>query len=91
MNLEVNKFKSLFLVVEYFHSDIGKVVHSIKNGTVLEDDHIKTILYNSLCAIQFIHSANLVHRNLSPSSILIDANCQVKICNFDLARTLSEE
>ena len=75
LNLEVNKFESLFLVLEHFHQNIGKVVHSIKNGTVLEDDHIKTILYNALCAIQFLHSANLVHRNLSPSTILIDANC----------------
>lgn len=25
-SLEVNKFESVFLVIEYFHQDIGKVV-----------------------------------------------------------------
>lgn len=90
-NLEVNKFESLFLVMEYFHQDVGKVMHSIKNGTVLEDDHIKTILYNALCAVHFMHSANMVHRNLSPKSMLIDANCQIKICDFDMVRTMGEK
>lgn len=38
--------------------------------------------------MKYIHSAGVVHRDLKPSNILIDENCDLKICDFGLARTL---
>jgi len=54
--------------------------------TSLSDDHIVTILYNMLCAINFIHSANLIHRDLKPGNFLIDSHCNIKVCDFGLTR-----
>ena len=48
------------------------------------------MLYNLLCGIRFCHSANVVHRDLKPANILINENCEVKLCDFGLARTLPE-
>ena len=43
-----------------------------------------------LRALKYIHSANVLHRDLKPSNLLVNANCDLKICDFGLARTTSE-
>ena len=47
-----------------------------------------TILYNQLSALNYIHSANLIYRDLKPSNFLIDSSCHVSICDFGLARAM---
>lgn len=49
------------------------------------------ILYNSLCALNFLHTANVMHRDIKPSNLLIDNQCGVKICDFGLARSCPEK
>lgn len=41
-------------------------------------------------ALKYIHSAELIHRDLKPSNILLDAECNVKVADFGLARSLNE-
>lgn len=35
---------------------------------------------------QYIHSANVLHRDLKPGNLLVNADCELKICDFGLAR-----
>ena len=56
--------------------------------TLLEEEHVITILYNQLCALNYIHSADIIHRDLKPANFLIDSQCNVKICDFGLARKI---
>ena len=39
-----------------------------------------------LRGLKYIHSANVLHRDLKPSNILLNSNCDLKICDFGLAR-----
>ena len=39
-----------------------------------------------LTPLQYIHSANVLHRDLKPGNILLNADCELKICDFGLAR-----
>jgi serine/threonine protein kinase len=71
--------------MEYTESDLRKLMSTVPL-TNIDDKHIITILYNSLCAINFLHSANILHRDLKPANMLIDSKCTVKICDFGLAR-----
>ncbi len=40
-----------------------------------------------LRGLKYIHSARILHRDLKPSNLLVNANCDLKICDFGLART----
>ncbi len=46
---------------------------------------MKRILYDTLCGLNFIHSAGVIHRDLKPDNILISTDGS-KICDFGLAR-----
>lgn len=44
-------------------------------------------MYQILWGVNYIHSADLVHRDLKPGNILVNTDCSVKICDFGLARS----
>lgn len=43
-----------------------------------------------LCGLKYIHSADVLHRDLKPGNLLVNADCELKICDFGLARGFSE-
>eukprot|EP00850_Spirogloea_muscicola_P008805 SM000048S16517 [mRNA] locus=s48:175188:176080:- [translate_table: standard] len=44
-----------------------------------------------LRGLKYVHTANVLHRDLKPSNLLLNASCDLKICDFGLARTGSEK
>jgi len=87
---EMKKFTHIFLVMELVESDMKKLL-SCQPPMALEEEHIITILYNSLCALNYMHSANIIHRDIKPGNFLINSSCSVKICDFGLARTMPKK
>ena len=45
----------------------------------------KLSILKVLRALKYIHSANVLHRDLKPSNLLLNSNCDLKICDFGLA------
>lgn len=51
---------------------------------------LQYFLYQILRGLKYIHSARVIHRDLKPSNLLLNANCELKICDFGLARPTAE-
>jgi mitogen-activated protein kinase 1/3 len=73
----------LFLVLEYSQSDLKKV---LKSSMELTEMHVQTIIYNLLLGIKYMHSKNVLHRDIKPGNILVNADSSIKICDFGLSR-----
>lgn len=52
--------------------------------------NMQFFLYQLLRGLKYVHSANVLHRDLKPSNLFLNANCDLKIGDFGLARTTSE-
>lgn len=72
--------------MEYVPQDLLHILQSVKNGTLLSETHIITIIYNSLCALKFLHDCRILHRDIKPANLLVNLDCSIKITDFGLAR-----
>lgn len=76
-------FSEVFIVMDVMATDLKAILRSRQT---LSDSHIQYFTYQILCALKCIHSANVMHRDLTPSNVLLDTNCDLKLCDFGLAR-----
>ncbi|KAJ7525690.1 hypothetical protein O6H91_17G061900 [Diphasiastrum complanatum] len=81
------EFNDVYIVYELMDTDLHQIIRSNQQ---LTEDHCQYFLYQLLRGLKYIHSANVLHRDLKPSNLLLNANCDLKICDFGLARTTSE-
>jgi mitogen-activated protein kinase 7 len=71
---------------ELMECDLAAIIRS---GQPLTDAHFQSFIYQILCGLKYIHSANVLHRDLKPGNLLVNADCELKICDFGLARGFS--
>ncbi|KAJ3065855.1 Mitogen-activated protein kinase [Podochytrium sp. JEL0797] len=77
------RFNEIYLVQDLMEADLHQIVHS---GQQLSDPHFQYFMYQLCRGLKFIHSANVLHRDLKPGNLLVNADCELKICDFGLAR-----
>ncbi|ONL96831.1 Mitogen-activated protein kinase 5 [Zea mays] len=80
-------FNDVYIGMEFMETDLHQIIRS---GQELSEEHCQYFLYQILRGLKYIHSAGVIHRDLKPSNLLLSANCDLKICDFGLARPSSD-
>lgn len=80
------QFNEVYIIQERMQTDLHRVIAT----QPLSDDHVQYFTYQVARALKMLHSRNVVHRDLKPSNLLVNANCDLKVCDFGLARIIDE-
>eukprot|EP00064_Thunnus_orientalis_P005231 superscaffoldBa00000501_g5245 len=83
----IDNMRDVYIVQTLMETDLYKLLKSQR----LSNDHVCYFLYQILRGLKYIHSANVLHRDLKPSNLLINTTCDLKICDFGLARIADPE
>jgi len=80
-------FTHLYFVTQLMGADLNNIIRTQH----LSDEHTQFLVYQILRGLKYIHSAGIIHRDLKPSNIAVNADCELKIIDFGLARPTEQE
>lgn len=83
--LKAENDRDIYLVFEYMETDL----HAVIRANILKDIHKQYIIYQLFKAIKYMHSANVLHRDMKPSNLLLNSDCFLKVADFGLARSIA--
>lgn len=81
-------FHDVYIVTDLMETDLHRIIYSKQKLSI---DHTQYFIYQVLRGLKYIHSAEVIHRDLKPSNLLVNSNCDLKICDFGLARGIHQD
>lgn len=76
---ERDRFNDAFVVSELMPIDLAKL---LRTTTTLSPEHVKYLMFQLLRAVHFMHSANVLHRDIKPNNVLVNKKCELRVCDF---------
>ena len=77
----------ILIIMEYING--GNLFSFLKKRRKVSEKTAKFLFKQIILGIKYIHSHNIVHRDIKLENILIDLNNNIKICDFGIGRVLS--
>ena len=75
--------KFLYMVMEFMKG--GDFSSLLENVGAFEEDTAKYYIAQIILALEYLHSKGVIHRDLKPDNILIDADGKIKLTDFGLS------
>ena len=81
----------IFQILRYLISILapgGEVFNQLEKFGAFEESTARFYICEVLCALAYLHSHNIVYRDLKPDNILIDYQGHIKLADFGLSKIL---
>ncbi|ONM32757.1 putative serine/threonine protein kinase IRE [Zea mays] len=76
--------ENLYLVMEYLNG--GDLYSLLRNLGCLDEDMARTYIAELVLALEYLHSMNVIHRDLKPDNLLISRDGHIKLTDFGLSK-----
>lgn len=81
----VSEFQDIYLVLDLMETDLYQIIRSKQP---LSEKHLIYFLHQILKGLQHMHAVGILHRDLKPNNLLMNSDCDLKICDFGLSRAI---
>ncbi|XP_010101342.2 probable serine/threonine protein kinase IRE [Morus notabilis] len=76
--------ENLYLVMEYLNG--GDLYSLLRNLGCLDEDMARVYIAEVVLALEYMHSLNVIHRDLKPDNLLIGQDGHIKLTDFGLSK-----
>ncbi|KPI86105.1 putative mitogen-activated protein kinase 7 [Leptomonas seymouri] len=80
---KTNSLDDVYLVTELMDTDLYNLLKSSQDINI---DQLRFIAYQLVKVLVYVHSSGVIHRDLKPGNILLNGDCDMKLCDFGLSR-----
>ena len=80
--------KNYYFVMEYLP---GGDVYNLLSSIILPFSTIQLIIAETLLAVFYLHSINIIHHDIKPENILISKDGHFKLSDFGLSKTINDK
>eukprot|EP00906_Rhabdomonas_costata_P021813 RCo031615 len=77
------RWNDLYLVNELMDNNLRSIV---KSSQELQPEHCSYFMHQLLCGVKAMHDVGVIHRDLKPHNLLVNSDCELKVCDFGMAR-----
>ncbi|KAJ6748115.1 SERINE/THREONINE-PROTEIN KINASE [Salix purpurea] len=76
--------ENLYLVMEYLNG--GDLYSLLRNLGCFDEDMARMYIAEVVLALEYLHSSNVIHRDLKPDNLLISQDGHIKLTDFGLSK-----
>lgn len=81
--------QSVNLVLEYMEN--GSLASNLKHLKSFSENLVKKFTFDVLNGLHYLHSNNIIHRDVKGANILLDKNGKAKVADFGVAKLIKNE
>jgi serine/threonine protein kinase len=78
-------YRTYSLAFERYDTILGTV---LRGSQILTELHVQYFMYQLMQALAFVHESGVIHADVKPANLLVNSNCRLALCDFNLARSV---